>query len=258
MGKLIALLTVLFSFTAFGQTNFCTKELESFPTRSGGRVKPLYVLANDTIKFITGESKVDDLSATEAFCKLSLKAFGMPLELPIKVRVDHVDVKKLLGMKDSDHSIPVNEALDKVGVLETELAQLKENNSYKKEVTKVKQRLDAYRAITDARLWTVPEPKGEKDVEFVSLGEFLTEAKIAAVRVRTDNPVNTLFAEAKDHYLKVKGDDYMLELTYFKLNLFTWAMLATLLAIIFLVAMKNKYPGLTLTVITIGLQIAAV
>lgn len=257
MGKFITLLTILFSFSAFAQTNFCTNELESFPTRSGGRVKPLYVLATDTIKFITGDTKVDEFSATEAFCKLSLKAFGMPLELPVKVRVDHVDVKKLLGMKDSDHTIPVNEALDKFGLLETELIKLKENNSYKKEVTKVKQRLDAYRAIVEARLWTIPEAKGA-DIEFISLGEFLTETKIATVREKTDNPVNLLFSEAKDHYLKVKGDDYLLELQYFKLNLFLWAMLATILALGFFIALKNKWPGTTFTILTIILQITAV
>src|SRR6478736_1445672 len=124
MGKLILLFSLLFTVQAYAQMDFCTKELETFPTRAGGRVKPLYVLATDTIKFITGESKVGDLTATEAFCKLSLKAFGMPIELPVMVRVDHVDVKKALGMKDSDHSIPVTEAMDKAGVLDTELAQI--------------------------------------------------------------------------------------------------------------------------------------
>lgn len=259
MGKylILILITLLSSFSALAQVDFCTKELETFPTRSGGRIKPLYVLATDTIKFITGEIKVDNLSATEAFCKLSLKAFGMPLELPVNVRVDHVEVKKLLGLKDSDHSIPVNEALGKAGILETELAQQKENNSYKKEMTKVKQRLDAYRAITEARLWTVPEPKGA-DFEFVSLGEFLTEPKIAAAREKSDNPVNYLFAEAKDHYVKAKGDDYLLELRYFKLNLFLWAMLATLLAAGCFVGIKNKWPGTVFTVVTIGLQVTAV
>lgn len=257
MGKFIILLAFITSFSAFAQVDFCTKELETYPTRSGGRIKPLYVLATDTIKFISGETKVGDLSATEAFCKLSLKAFGMPLELPIQVRVDHVDVKKLLAMKDSDHSMPVNEAMDKMGVLETELAQLKENNSYKKEVTKVKQRLDAYRAITEARLWTVPEVKG-KEVDFISLGQFLTETKVAEAKLKSDNPVNYLFAQAKEQYLAAKGDDYLLELTYFKLNLFMWAMLSTLLGIILLVAMKNKWPGSILTIISIVLQIAAV
>jgi ABC-type transport system involved in cytochrome c biogenesis permease subunit len=259
MGKflLLTLITLLSSFSTFAQVDFCTKELETYPTRSGGRIKPLYVLATDTIKFITGETKIDDLSATEAFCKLSLKAFGMPLELPVKIRVDHVEVKKLLRMKDGDHSLPVNEAMDKIGILETELAQQKENNSYKKEMTKVKQRLDAYRAIVEARLWTVPEPKGDS-LEFISLGEFLTEPKIAAAKMKSDNPVNYLFAEAKDHYVKTKGDDYLLELRYFKLNLFMWAMIATLLAAICFVAFKNRTAGTVFTVITIALQITAV
>jgi cytochrome c-type biogenesis protein CcsB len=257
MGKLPTLLILLFSFSAFAQMNFCTNELETFPTRSGGRIKPLYVLATDTIKFISGETKVDELSATEAFCKLSLKAFGMPLELPIKVRVDHVEVKKLLGIKDSDHSIPVNDALAKLDILETELAKLKENNSYKKEMTKVKQRLDAYRNITDARLWTIPEAKGN-DVEFISLGEFLNETKIASAREKSDNPVNFLFAEAKENFLKVKGDDYLLELRYFKLNLFLWAILATILSLGLFVALKNKWPGTIFTILTIAVQVTAV
>ena len=257
MGKLITAIAFLLSFSAFAQMNFCTNDLESYPTRSGGRIKPLYVLATDTIKFITGESKVDDLSATEAFCKLSLKAFGMPLELPVKVRVDHVDVKKILGIKDSEHSIAVNEALTKMSILDTELAKTKENNSYKKEITKVKQRLEAYTAIVEARLWTVPIAK-ENDIEFISLGEFLTETRIAAVREKSDNPVNFLFAEAKDQFLKVKGDGYLLELRYFKMNLFMWAMMATLIAIAFLVAMKNKWPGAIFTAITIGLQLTAI
>ncbi len=254
MRKFVTFITILLSFSAWGQMNFCTKDLETFPTRSGGRIKPLYVLATDTIKFITGESKVDDLSATEAFCKLSLKAFGMPLELPINVRVDHVDAKKLLGISENAHFIPVNELMSKADLLKTELMKLKENNSYKKELTKIQQRLDAYMAIIQARLWTVPELKGN-EVNFISLGEFLSETKVSEARLKSDKPVNFLFDEAKDNYIKVSGDDYLLELTYFKFNFFLWAMLVSLLAIILLVALKNKWAGVSLTVITIGLQI---
>lgn len=261
MGKITILLTLLFSFASFGQPaggppSFCTKELETFPTRSGGRVKPLYVLATDTIKFITGGSKVGDLSATEAFCKLSLKAFGMPTELPVMVRVDHIDVKKLLGIPEGENFIAVNEAMSKAGSIQTEMAQIKENNSYKKELTRVLQRLEAYRAITEARLWTVPTPKGE-EIDFIPLAEFLREDKVAAVRAKTDNPVGYLFDEAKANYLKIEGDDYLLELQYFKYNLFLWAMLASLLAIILLVALKNKKPGYAVAIVSIILQIIA-
>jgi cytochrome c-type biogenesis protein CcsB len=256
MGKFIALAALFLSFHSMAQVNFCTNELETYPTRSGGRVKPFYVLATDTLKFITGESKFDDLSSTEAFCKLSLKAFGMPIEIPIKIKVDHVEVKRLLGLNDDDHSIPVKLGLEKVGAIETELAQTKENNSYKKELTKVKQRLDAYRAIVEARLWTVPVVIG-KEIEFVSLGQFLTEQKVSEARSKSDNPVNYLFANAKEEYVKAAGDDYLLELKYFKMNLFMWAMIASIIGILLLVAFKNKWPGTAFTIITISLQITA-
>lgn len=256
MGKLILIFSILFSFQATAQMDFCTKELETYPTRSGGRVKPLYVLANDTLKFITGETKVGDLSATEAFCKLSLKAFGMPIVLPVNIRVDHFDVKKLLGMNEDSHALPVAEAQGKLGLLETEVAQQKENNSYKKELNRVIQRIQAYEAIVGARLWTVPEPKGE-DVEFISLAEFLTESKVTAVREKSSNPVNYLFANAKEHFLKVKGDKYLLELRYFKMNLFLWSMLSSLVGIILFVSLKNKWPGSIMVILTVGMEIAA-
>lgn len=251
------LLVFLFSITsAFAQMNFCTPELETYPTQAGGREKPLYVLATDTVKFMTGESKIDGLGATEAFCKLSLKAFGMPLELPVNIKVDHVKVRELLGMKEDQTSIPVDELQGKVGIIETELAQLKENNSYKKELNKVNQRLGTYNAIVNARAWTVPLKEGET-IKFVSIGEFLTQSRVESARGLGQNPVAYLFAQAKSDYLALKGDHYLLELKYFKWNLFTWSLLSSLLAIILFVVTKNRLPGALFTFISIGLQITA-
>jgi cytochrome c-type biogenesis protein CcsB len=254
--NLFLLLSLLMSLGAQAQMDFCTPELETYPTLAGGREKPLYVLATDSVKFMTGSTKVGELSATEAFCKLSLKAFGMPLEIPVDIKVEHVDAKKLLGLKDSDSSIPVEQLREKAGVLETELATLKENNSYKKELTKITQRLGTYDAIVGARAWTVPLEK-EGKIEFVPLAEFLTEARVMAVQDKGMNPVKYLFAQAKEQYLKAHGDHYLLELRYFKLNLFMWAMLCSLLAIILFVVVKNRIPGSIFLVTTIGLQIAS-
>jgi ABC-type transport system involved in cytochrome c biogenesis permease subunit len=256
MLKLLTSLLLLISFGAHAQMDFCTDELESFPVQAGGRDKPLYVLANDSIRFITGSSKVGDLSAVAAFCKLSLKAFGMPLELPVEVKVDHVDVRKFLGMKDNQTSAPVNELLDKAGLIEGELATLKENNAYKKELTKVSQRLGTYRAIVEARAWTVPTIK-EGKIVFVTIGEYITEDRVTGAQGKGMNPVKYLMNEAKDNYLRVKGDDYLLELRYFKWNLFLWAMLSSLLGILLLVGLKNKIPGVTITGLSIALQITA-
>ncbi|HXH73633.1 MAG TPA: cytochrome c biogenesis protein CcsA [Bacteriovoracaceae bacterium] len=247
---------LLITSQAHAQMNFCTTELETYPVLAGGREKPLYVLATETLKFITGETKFGELSATEAFCKLSLTAFGMPLNLPISAKVDHVEVRKLLGMPEGSTTIPIEQLQEKIGVLETEHAQLKENNSYKKELNRVIQRLSTYKAITEARAWTAPMQK-EGKITFVPLAEFLSQDRVAAVQDKGENPVKYLFNDAKETYVRANGDGYLLELKYFKWNLFMWAMLAAILAIVFLVLVKSKTPGTILTVLTIGIQITA-
>lgn len=254
---LLILLFALPMAYAQGPMNFCTNELETFPVQSGGREKPLYVLATETIKYMTGSDKVDDLSATEAFCKLSLKAFGMPLELPIRIKVDHVDVRKALGMKEDDTSLPVNELRGKADVLRQEVAQIKENNSYKKEINRVLGRLSTYDAIIGARAWTVPLKQDQKIV-FVPLAEFLTQSRVEGAQGKGSNPVSYLFEETKKDYLALHGEKYLLELKYYKWNLFVWSLMSSLLAIIMFVVMKNKIPGAILTALSIGMQIVAI
>ena len=249
-------LTLLFGFNAQAQLQLCTDQLEDFPTRSGGRVKPLYVLATETIKFISGSSKVGELSATQAFCKLSLKAFGMPLNIPLDLKVEHVEAKKLLGMDDGETLISVDKFASKVDLINAEMAKIKENNSYKKELNKIKQRWQAYEAIIQARLWTVPTLNADK-IEFISLGEFLTPEKLDETRLKSDNPIEFLFQKAKSDYLNKEGDKYLLELKYFKWNFFLWAMLCSLVSIILLISFKTPWPGALLTVVSLGLQISA-
>ena len=254
MLKTFLSLLLLISFSAQAQMDLCNPDLEKQPVQAGGRVKPLYVLAEETIKFVTGDSKVDNLSATDAFCKLTLKAFGMPLNLPIKVKVDHVDVRKFLGMDENSTSIAVDTLIGKVAEIETELAQLKENNSYKKELNRVNQRLRTYGAVVEARAWTVPVQKGDK-LDFVPIAEFLTETRMKEAKEKSDNPVKYALNEARELYTRVQGDDYLLELKYFKWNLFLWAMLSAIMAILLLFGLKNKTPGLIFTALSIILQV---
>ncbi|MFP5385636.1 MAG: cytochrome c biogenesis protein [Bacteriovoracia bacterium] len=255
---ILSLILSLISVASFAQgpMNFCTDELDTFPVQSGGREKPLYVLATETVKFMTGSSKVGEHSATVAFCKLSLKAFGMPLELPVDIKVDHVDVRKVLGMKEDQLSIPVNELDQKADILAAEISQIKENNSYKKELNRVQQRLGTYRAIVSARAWTVPVTI-EGKMDFIPLSQFLTEKRVESAQGKGTNPVSYLFETAKEEYLKAKGDKYLLELSYYKWNLFTWALLASLLSIFLFVLVKNKIPGSLFLVVTVLLQITA-
>lgn len=235
---------------------FCTDELETFPVLAQGREKPLYVLANDSIRFITGDKKIGELSAVVAFCKLSLKVFGMPLELPVNVKVDHVDVRKFLGLSEDTASIPVNDLMPKSDLIQGELRTKKENDAYKKELTKVFSRLKTYEAIIQGQAWTIPVLTADK-IDFVSLGEFLSEERVLSVQGLGSNPVQVLTDRAKADYLRMKGDGYLLELKYFKLNPFLWALLSSLFAIFAFVLTKKKIFGTSLTVLTIIIQVVA-
>ena len=252
----VFLFTLISQAFAQGPMNFCTKELETFPVLAGGREKPLSVLASETIKYMTGSDKVGDFSATEAFCKLSLKAFGMPLELPVFIKVDHVEVRKALGMSENQATIPVNELKEKAGIIKEETAKTKENNSYKKELKKVQGRLSTYNAITDGQAWTVPLKENDK-IKFIPLTEFLSQPRVQSAQGKGVNPVVYLFSSAKEDYLKLNGDKYMLEFNYYKLNPFVWSLLCSLIAMILFVVIKNPIPGAVFTALTIGLQITA-
>lgn len=251
-------LIFLISMQAFAQgpMNFCTKELDTFPTLAGGREKPLYVVANETLRFMTGKSSVGDLSATEVFCKLSLKAFGMPVDVPLDIKIDHVDARKALGIPENQTTMPVANLIEKGDVVASEMSQIKENNSYKKELQKIQARLSTYNAIVSARAWSVPVKTGDK-IDFLPLSEFINETRLSSAQGKGSNPVQYLFDQAKSDYLSVKGDHYLLELKYFKWNLFVWSLLSSLLAIILFVVMKNKIPGAVFTGLSIAMQIAS-
>jgi cytochrome c-type biogenesis protein CcsB len=150
----------------------------------------------------------------------------------------------------------VSELDQKADIIASEISQIKENNSYKKELNKIQGRLGTYRAIVSARAWTVPVKKDGK-VDFIPLAEFLTKERVESAQDKGLNPVSFLFQEAKNDYLEVKGDHYLLEYQYYKLNLFTWSLLLSLLGIVLFVVLKNKIPGSVVTIVTIILQISA-
>ena len=256
MRKLLIVFTLLFSHLSFAQMNFCTDALDTQVVQAGGRIKPLYVLAHETVKFMTGKDKIEDMSATVAFCKLTLSAFGMPLSFEVPIKVEHVDAKKLLGMDEDDTHIGVNALNAKSADIDNEISTLVENDSYKKELSRIRSRLLTYRAIVEARAWTVPLIK-DGETQFIPIAEFLTESRVNEAASKTDNPVNYLFHQALQEYQKTEGTKYLIELNYFKWNLFTWAMLVAIVSMGLLIGLKNKTPGLILTLISVGLQLAS-
>ena len=51
----------------------CDNLAEDTPVLAGGRIKPYYVLAKESIKFLTGKSKFDNQIQTKTFCQIMLQ-----------------------------------------------------------------------------------------------------------------------------------------------------------------------------------------
>jgi cytochrome c-type biogenesis protein CcsB len=259
MNKLFILIALL-SVNTFANNYFCTTELESIPTLAGGRVKPLYVLASESLRFISGKPKVND-SAVVDFCLLSVQSLGLKTKLALDLKVEHVKSRKLLELTGKE-TISAKDALAKEDFIRSELMTLKLNDGYKKDLNKVFSRIQTYKKIISGQAWTVPIIQTNDDskmanekINFLTLPDAITRRRLEAA-----GDFKLYFAKAKAAYIKAEGDKYLTELTYKKLKIFSWAMLIVLAGIFAGVLSKGpkllySFAFLTLLAETIGIAL---
>jgi cytochrome c-type biogenesis protein CcsB len=257
--KKLGLFLLLFIFMTLNfvharEMYFCNSSLESLPVQQGGRVKPLFVHAKESIKFLTGKSKVGTLSAVEAYCLLSLKSFGLATDYEISAKIEHTKVRKLLELKDQ-YLVPYPTLVDSEQDIRFALIRIKEENSYKKALTKLMNKIFLYKDFVAGTNWNFPEFK-DQALSWTPLKTFLKEEKIKAIGNNGSGPFLVLFENTKKTYIAKKGDIFLLELKYAKASLPHWALLFTLMALAALVLFKRPYAALGLSTLTILLQIA--
>jgi cytochrome c-type biogenesis protein CcsB len=221
----------------------CAQFSDDMPVQAGGRVKPYFVLAKDSIKFMTGKAKAVGKPANEIFCTILLNKRAK-IEFKYPILVEHVDSKKFLGLKDSERFIDVNILSEKEMVLRSEIVRQKENNSYKKDLTKTYNRLATFKQILNGDALTVYTKVDDKMVwEPIGKSIELNDAELLK-----------LITATKNNYIQEHGDRYLLELTYVKSHIFSYAILVTLLAIFLAVLMKSMKGAVIVSVLTILLQ----
>lgn len=252
MRKLI-LLALIISTQALGQT-LCPPDLETMPTQAGGRVKPLLIVAEETLRFVTGKAKLENEPSTVTFCRLSFDGMGIPSHIDLPVKIEHTEVKKLVGMTDAEDSMLYSKLAPQTEPLRIAYAAQKENNAYKKEINKVMSRLQVIDQVKAGMTWTLPEfSKG--DVKWLPLNEFLTEQKVSELKNTHADPFVALYGLTKEEYLKTQGDDFMLEYRYHRLQPYLWSLLLAVLALGLVFAIKNPWPGYIATFLVIGLEV---
>lgn len=224
----------------FAETYFCKKELEVLPILQGGRVKPLYVHAAETMKNLTGKASVGDLSAVEAYCLLSLNGMGLPSDLKILARVDHVDLMKFLNLAADQHTIEYEQLLAREEEIKSETRTIIDNESYKKAIGKLYNNIYLYKEIKNGENWLFANNVNNK-IEWQPLYAYLTEDKVIAQKALTPaDPFLPILLKTKTEFDKVNGNQkYELELYYAKAGLASWALSLTILALASMVLFKS-------------------
>ncbi|RLA62380.1 MAG: hypothetical protein DRQ88_05550 [Epsilonproteobacteria bacterium] len=245
--KFLAFLTLFIANIAFGaNTFFCNPELEALPILDGGRLKPLYVTAEDSIKFLAGKKKVDGLTRTQIYCLLSLKSLVPMKDFDISRKIEHVKVIELLG----NTSLTYSQLKENSKEIRMEYFKNKDKSSYKNALEKILRQITLYNKITSGEHWQLPK-NVEGKFEWMPFGSYFSEKDFNM----GPELVYDILLKAKKDFISSNGDKYLFELKFLKWNLPSWALLSTALALISLVLFKKVGVGLTLSAFTFLIQI---
>ncbi|MBP9681976.1 MAG: cytochrome c biogenesis protein CcsA [Bacteriovorax sp.] len=238
---------------------FCKKELEVLPILQGGRVKPLYVHAAEVIKNLTGQTKVGDFSAVEAYCLLSLNGMGLPSDIKLTARIDHVDLMKFLNLKNDEHIISYEQLLTQDEAIKSEVRMIKENESYKKAIGKLYNNIALYKEIKAGENWVLASTLNHH-IEWAPLISFLTEEKVIAQKTKSaGDPFLPVLLQSKMDYDQIAGNQkYELELYYAKAGLASWALALTIIGLATLVLFKNFSITLVFAVLSTIVQLVLI
>lgn len=253
---LMILVTLLINVASATETFFCSNQFESLPIQQGGRVKPLYVHAMETIKDLTGKSKVDELSAVEAYCLLSFTHAGLPHQLKINARVDHVKLMEFLGLKKDQHELTYDSLIPRYQELQMEAAKFQnKDDSYTKSINKLLSDINLYQEILSGENWMLAVANGN-DLTWSPASQVISEEVVSKLKEQgVQDPFGQVILNSKTTYDSIKGTKYLAELYYAKMHLSSVALLLTLAALACMALFKNIVPALILSGLTVIVQI---
>ncbi|MCO4794829.1 MAG: hypothetical protein KC493_14010, partial [Bacteriovoracaceae bacterium] len=252
MKSFVFILLLSLSFSTFSaDIDFCTDKLGNLPIQQGGRIKPLYVHAAESIKYITEKSKVGDVSAVTAYCFLSFHSMGIDNKLVWKATVQHHQLREKFELKEK--RVSLDTLLETKDELVLEWRKQKDETSYKKSLDKLLRRIQLYEEIKNGANWLLYE-KIESEGKWVILPEFLKKEKVEKESKSSTTPFSNVLMKSESDYISDHGDDFKLELTFAKLKLPLWALSLTLLGLASLVLTSNLYAPLFFALSTVAVE----
>ncbi|WP_412471387.1 cytochrome c biogenesis protein [Halobacteriovorax sp. RT-1-4] len=244
------LLSLLIATSTLANVNFCNDELGKLPILQDGRIKPLTVHAKEVIHHLTGKYKAKGYSSVDTFCLLSSKAFGLEAPFKLETKIEHKNAKKLLGGKSS---MALDDLIDENVTIRMAYQKEKVESGYKKELNRLLNKIALYQDITSGNNWQLPVKMGN-EISWEPVTNFLTKEKVDALAQVSSTPFKDVFAKAKKDYIEVKGEKYLTEFLFDKLQLTKIAFALTLIGLAALVLFKKFGVALALSTLTIIVQ----
>lgn len=257
--NILKLILILLSFNLANSyavdIMFCTDQLESLPIQQNGRVKPLYVHANEVIKELTGSTSNNSLSAVSTYCLLSFNGMGMTNDLNLEAKIEHNDLKKFFNLKVAPYKMSYENLISQSDSLKQEIRTIKDNESYKKAASKLYNNINLYQEVKSGSEWLLAENESGS-IQWQPLNLYLTEAKVLKEKNNSnENPVFQVLINSKANYEKLLGNKYNFELYYAKMNLVIWALSLTILSLISLIMFKTDKIAFGIILLTSVTQI---
>lgn len=257
----------LLSFNLLAETKshpICQNDLESLPILQDGRIKPLRVHASESLKFLIGKTSFKNFSSTETYCLLSLSSGPKKEESlnDLSIGIEHIETKKLLGLDGKHPQMTYQNLFLQKDLIRKNYMMRREDDSYKKDLNKLLQKIALYEDIKNGGNWFIPSfSSGE--LKWLPLFDYFSDIKMQELMSKNEGLtmpqiLHLSLKLAEKEYREKKGEHYLIELTYIKSHLIELALISTLLALGFLIAISNLYVGLSFTALTVLLQIAIV
>ena len=258
------ILACLINFSAVGNVKeshyACDNSIESLPIRQGGRVKPLYVHARESFRFLTGRPSPLEWGAVESYCRLSFSRLDVSEKrINLQATVKHRKIIPLLGPNDGEEKFSYVELVSKQDILQKERNKAQDGSGYQKAIDKVLSKIHLYQDIVSAHNWLIPD-SSQGPTQWIPLVAFFNSEKLLEMRgVRNGTfPMPQVLAKAKEEYQKKHGSKHLLELRYSKMRLPACALVVTLFALAAMSLFKSFGIGLSLTAISLLIQLSLV
>lgn len=252
MKTILFLITLLISTNSFSMSHFCDESLEGLPIQQDGRIKPLYVHASEMLKYLTGKTKYEKNSAVMTYCLVSLEGLGIPTDIKLKAKIEHVDLKEMLNL-GGGHEMAYDDLETELTELRSEWRKAEEHSSYKKSLSTLLNKVQLYKGIKSANNWLLPIINSKTDIAWVPIGTYLTEDKVKQKK-ESANPFLAVLLSVKDEYKEKIDDGYLMELRFVKMKLPVVSLLCTFIALLTLVGFKKFNIALVFATLTVVAQ----